>query len=70
MTTPENTLVHLSEPIKFTLDGTAVGTSLATFFSVITGFIPHLATLLSVVWLGIRIYETDTVQKILGKKDK
>lgn len=60
----------LTEPIKTLIDGSAVGMSLATFFGVIAGFIPHVASLLSVLWLAIRIYETDTVQKFLGKKEK
>ena len=34
------------------------------------GLLPTIATLLTVVWMGIRIYETDTVQKLLYGKAK
>lgn len=30
-------------------------------------WLPSVAAFLSVVWMGIRIYETDTVQSILDK---
>jgi len=30
--------------------------------------LPLMATLLTVVWMAIRIYETDTVRGLLGKK--
>lgn len=30
--------------------------------------LPAVATLLTVIWTAIRIYETDTVQRWLGKK--
>jgi len=30
--------------------------------------LPHAATMLTVVWMAIRIYETDTVQRWLGRK--
>lgn len=30
--------------------------------------LPAIATLLTVIWTAIRIYETDTVQRWLGKK--
>lgn len=55
---------HLSAPFKSVLDGMSIGTIVATFL----GWLPHVATLLSVIWVAIRIYETDTVQKLLGRK--
>lgn len=30
--------------------------------------LPPFAALFTIIWTGIRIYETDTVQKALGKK--
>jgi hypothetical protein len=30
--------------------------------------LPSVSALLSIVWIGIRIYETKTVQKMLGNK--
>jgi hypothetical protein len=32
--------------------------------------LPEIAALFTIVWTGIRIYETDTIQKIFGKKGK
>lgn len=55
---------HLSEPFKSVLDGMSIGTIVATFL----GWLPHVATLLSIVWVTIRIYETDTIQKLLGRR--
>jgi hypothetical protein len=33
-------------------------------------WLPHLASLFTIVWLGIRIYETKTVQKLVKGKPK
>jgi hypothetical protein len=30
--------------------------------------LPSIAALFTIVWTGIRIYETDTVQRLLGKE--
>ena len=31
-------------------------------------WLPPVASLFTIVWLGLRIYESDTVQGLLGKK--
>jgi len=31
-------------------------------------WLPPIASLFTIIWLGLRIYESDTVQSILGKK--
>jgi hypothetical protein len=31
--------------------------------------LPSIAALFTILWTGIRIWETDTVQRILGRKD-
>lgn len=49
---------------KNILDGTAVGTSAATLF----GWLPEATALLSFIWLAIRIWETETVKRLLGKR--
>ena len=33
-------------------------------------WLPPTASLFTIVWLGLRIYESDTVQKLLNKRDK
>jgi len=30
--------------------------------------LPPVASIFTIIWLGIRIYESDTVQKLLPKK--
>ena len=55
---------HLSEGTKHVLDGLSVITVLGALVNIL----PAIAALFTIVWTGIRIYETDTVQKFLGKK--
>lgn len=49
---------------KHVVDAASIGTVLAT----LAGWLPAIAALFTIVWTAIRIYETDTVQHILGKK--
>ena len=44
--------------------------SIATLLGSLASFLPAVAAILTIVWTAIRIYETDTVQKFLGKEDK
>lgn len=54
-------LNRTTEPVTSTLDFSAVGVAVATFF----GWLPQVAALLSVIWLVLRIYETwVSIQKI------
>jgi hypothetical protein len=48
------------------IDWGAVLIAIGTLFEIL----PVIASLLSVVWLSLRIYETDTVQRLLGRTDK
>jgi hypothetical protein len=50
--------------IKHGLDLAAIGTVVAT----IAGWLPSVAAGLSIVWTLIRIYETRTVQRLLGRE--
>ena len=45
------------------VDWGAVAIAAGTFFD----FLPAVASLMSVIWFALRIYETDTVQRLLGK---
>ena len=49
---------HLTEGTKHVLDGLSVITVLGALVDVL----PAIAALFTIVWTGIRIYETDTVQ--------
>ena len=42
--------------------------SLGTVIGAIVGWLPAIAALFTIIWTAIRIWETDTVQKIFGKK--
>lgn len=54
---PEHT-----ESVKSIMDGISV----ATVLGAMTQYLPPIASLLTVVWMAIRIYESNTVQKLLG----
>mgnify|MGYP006073157435 CR=1 FL=1 len=54
----------LDEQSKQTVDLLAASTGVLS----LAAWLPPLASLFTIFWLGIRIYETDTVQKLLGKK--
>jgi hypothetical protein len=56
---------HLSESSKHVLDGL----SLLTVLGTLVNWLPAVAALLSIIWTTLRIYESKTVQKLLGKKD-
>lgn len=55
----------LSDFDRSLLDGLSIGTVVAT----ITNVLPAFAAILTILWTGIRIYETDTVQRLLGRKN-
>ena len=56
---------HGSEGIKHVTDGLSVLTVVGTLAEVL----PAIAALFTIVWTAFRIYELDTVQKWLGKKN-
>jgi hypothetical protein len=56
---------HLNEGTKHVLDGLSLITVLGTLMN----WLPAVAALLSIIWTLLRIYESKTVQKLLGKKD-
>jgi hypothetical protein len=44
------------------------GLSLITVVGTLTEMLPSISALLSIVWVSIRIWETDTVQGWFGRK--
>ena len=42
--------------------------SIATVIGTLAQVLPSVAAIFTIVWTSIRIYETETVQKLLGKK--
>lgn len=57
-------LDHLPEGSKHFLDAISVSALLGTLVNIL----PHIATLLTVIWSVIRIYETETVQRLIRRK--
>ena len=49
------------ETAKYIVDGVSVVTMLAS----LAGALPSIAALFTIVWTGIRIYESKTVQDII-----
>ena len=52
-----------TEGTKLDIDAVSVVTVLGTIGDVL----PPLAALFTLIWTGLRIYETKTVQRLLGK---
>ncbi len=52
------------EIAKHAVDGASIGTALAA----LAGWLPEMAALVSLIWGLIRIYETRTVQRMLGRE--
>lgn len=55
-----------SEAVKTVGDVASVATMLGSLGAIL----PPLAALFTIVWTGIRIYETKTVQDIVRNKDE
>ena len=54
----------VTEETKQAVDVFAASTGVMS----LAAWLPPVASLFTIVWLGIRIYESDTVQKLLPKK--
>jgi hypothetical protein len=52
------------EWLKLGIDGISVVTMLGALFDML----PSVAALFTILWTGIRIYETETVQSFLKRK--
>ena len=53
----------MEEPDKLMMDIGALGITAGALFEIL----PSVTAIASLIWVCIRIYETDTVQKLLGK---
>ena len=42
--------------------------SIGTVIGTLAGLLPSIAAMFTIVWTSIRIYETDTVQRLLRRK--
>lgn len=57
-------MTETHDAAKHVVDGVATITVLAT----LSEWLPPIASLLTIIWFAIRIYETDTVQRLVGRK--
>jgi len=53
------------ETTKEVIDVAAASTGILS----LAAWLPPVASIFTIVWLGIRIYESNTVQKLLDKQD-
>ncbi len=53
----------MNETTKHAIDAASFGTAVAT----VAGWLPSLAAIFTIIWTGIRIYETKTVQHIISR---
>ena len=58
-------MLKMDETTKHLIDLSAIFTVIGTMMS----WLPLVASLFTIVWMGIRIWETNTVQKIFSKKE-
>lgn len=56
-------LSDIEEETKQVIDVAAASTGLLS----LVAWLPPIASLLTIIWLGIRIYESDTVQAIVNE---
>ena len=54
----------MEAPTKQVIDVISFGTVIGT----VSAILPPLSALFTIVWVGIRIWETDTVQELVGRK--
>ena len=60
----------MNNDVKTMTDGAAVVVGLGGFMGWLTPVVTLIGGVLTIVWLALRIYETETVQKLVnGKKD-
>lgn len=55
---------HNQETLKHMIDGASILTVIGTLVE----FLPAVSAILSIVWVAIRIWETETVQKLVNRK--
>ena len=56
--------MNIEEPTKQIIDTLSFATVLGT----ISAILPPLSALFTIIWVSIRIWETDTVQELAGRK--
>ena len=57
-------IIHMDEAAKHVMDVLSIATVVGT----LADMLPSIAAAFTIVWTGIRIWETDTVKKWTGRK--
>ena len=57
-------MLNMDDSTKHLLDFASIFTAVGTLLS----WLPHLAALFTILWTGIRIYETKTIQKVVANR--
>lgn len=58
--------MSMQEGTKQVIDSVSIVTVVGTLADIL----PAVAALFTIIWTAVRIYETATVQKLLGKKNE
>lgn len=61
-------MIQQGEQFKHLADAASIGTVFAAWLGVFSTGLTVIATIFAIVWTGIRIYETPTVQKWLKRR--
>ena len=57
-------LIHMDDAAKHVMDALSIATVIGT----LADMLPSIAAAFTIVWTGIRIWETDTVKRWTGRK--
>ena len=57
-------MLNMDDSTKHLLDFASIFTAVGTLLS----WLPYVAAIFTIIWTGIRIYETKTVQKMVANR--
>jgi hypothetical protein len=57
-------IIHMDEAAKHIVDAVSIATVIGT----LADMLPSVAAVFTIVWTGIRIWETETVKRWTGRK--
>ncbi|MFA7597014.1 MAG: hypothetical protein WCY92_11730 [Novosphingobium sp.] len=58
-------LREMSDSAKHAIDAVSIGTGVAALVQ----WLPSIAAILTIIWTALRIYETRTIQRLLGRDE-
>jgi len=67
---PKEGCVDMNNDVKTMTDGAAVVVGLGGFMGWMTPVVTLIGGVLTIVWLALRIYETETVKALIAKYAK